>query len=225
MRKVVASAVAAGLLAVTMLVTAGDGAGPVQASHGNLNVHVHDDYYHPAGKFIVGSGTDHALAKAACETANPDAECNAVIHVGDTITWVSPSPLAVNPHTVTECTSPSFAVCGPAVSAANPIGDSGVRNPPSPGPSGWPYGPIQFNTPGVYYYRCEVHPNVMRGRVVVQETGVGGIVREAGGEPAARSESAEGPGSGKVLSLAAALGLGFVVAAGGAWYARRRLLG
>ena len=223
MRKVVASAVAAGLLAVTMLVAAGDGAGPVQASHGNLNVHVHDDYYHPAGKFIVGSGTDHALAKAACEAAAPDVECDAVIHVGDTITWVAPSPLAANPHTVTECTGPSFAVCGPAVSAANPIGDSGVRNPPpDTGPDAWPYGPVQFNTAGIYYYRCEVHPNVMRGRVVVQESSVGGIVQGLGGEPAARSESAEGSGSGKVLSLAAALGLGFVMAASGVWYARRR---
>ena len=58
----------------------------------------------------------------------------------------------------------------------NPIGYSGVRNPPSPGPSGWPYTTGPFTTPGTYYFSCDVHPDVMRGRVVVQPASVGGFV-------------------------------------------------
>src|SRR3970040_12124 len=116
MRKVILSALAVGL--VSLLLVAGNGVTPAQATHGNLNVHVHDDFYHPTGAFIVGPGTDHALAKAACQVANPDPQCDAVIHVGDPLTWPSPSPLAANPHPVTECTDGPFAVCGPAVSLA-----------------------------------------------------------------------------------------------------------
>ena len=143
----------------------------------NLNVHVHDDFYHPAGYFNPGPGTDHFVAKANCQGLNPSPTCDANINAGDTITWVAPAPLAVNPHTVTECTDGTFTVCGPAVSLANPIGDSGVRAAPSPGPSGWPYGAVAFNSGGTYYYRCEVHPSTMRGRVVVlPNTAVGGGV-------------------------------------------------
>jgi len=185
----------------------------------NLNVHVHDDFFHPAGAFIVGSSTDHSLAAAACEVPSPASTCDAVIYVGDTITWVSPAPLATHLHTVTECTDGSFTVCGAGVAAANPIDDSGSRNPPSPGPSGWPYGPLTFNTAGTYYYRCEVHPSVMRGRVVVltipppQVVGGRGEFADAATLPAGRTS-----GGGDALSpsiiAAIAAGIAALIALG-----------
>lgn len=214
------------VLVVTALSLGVSGGGrAVHAAPVNLNVHVHDDFYHPAGAFIVGPGTDHNVAQAACQTANPDAACNAVIQVGDTITWVAPAPLAANVHSVTECTDNTFSVCGPSVSATNPIGDSGLRNPPPDvAPVGWPYGPIQFNTPGTYFYRCEVHPTVMRGRIVVQAPAVGGIVVDPESVAAAvDATSRGGSGSGAVAAMAAGA-LASVIALGGiAWYARRRL--
>jgi hypothetical protein len=63
------------------------------------------------------------------------------------------------------------------VAPNSPINDSGVLNPPVPGPSGFPVGPITFTQSGTYYYRCRVHPATMRGRVVVEpNTAVGGNV-------------------------------------------------
>jgi plastocyanin len=194
---------------------------PADASHGNFNVHVHDDYYHPVGAFLVSGVTDHGIARAVCETGDPPSDCDAVIHAGDTITWVAPPPLAVNVHTVTECTDNSFSVCGPAVSAGNPIGDSGLRQPPpAVAPTGFPYGPIMFSTPGTYYYRCEVHPAVMRGRVIVLEPAA------VGGEGAfAGATDAGGAAAPTTVAIAAGAAgvLVFVVAlSGAAWRVRRR---
>lgn len=187
------------------------------ATHGNLNVHVHDDYYHPAGAFLSFGITDHNVAKQMCEAGNPIAACDAVIHAGDTITWVSPAPLAVNLHSVTECTDGTFTVCGAGVAAANPIEDSGVRTPPSPGPSGWPYGPVQFNAAGTYFYRCEVHPAVMRGRIVVQALlpaaqivgGIGEFVEPAAAD--ATSLSDEGSAETTVIAMFVGAGVAIIM--------------
>lgn len=168
-------AVSAAIAAITVLLTGSQFIEPVRAA-ANLAVHVHDDYYHPAGAFAIpGPGTNHPLAQSVCQVANPASACDAQIAVGDSITWVSPSPFATNPHSVTECTDNTFSVCGAGVSAQNPINDSGILNPPMPGPSGWPYGPITFSTAGTYFYRCEVHPATMRGRIIVSSS-VGGTV-------------------------------------------------
>jgi plastocyanin len=173
MRKAISIALIVALAALTMMVAES----PARASHGNFNVHVHDDYFHPAGAF--GVPTDHTVAKAACQKANPDAACDATIHVGDTITFVSPAPLAVNLHSVMECSDNTFGTCSVGADPNNPIDDSGYRNPPSPGPSGWPYATTPFNTVGTFYYRCDIHPDVMRGRIVVQPASVGGFVQIA----------------------------------------------
>src|SRR5437867_3161170 len=77
MRCVPLLALAAGLIAVGLILTARDGAAPVHATV-NLNVHVHDNFYHPAGTF--GSPTDHNVAQAFCQVANPDPSCDALIH-------------------------------------------------------------------------------------------------------------------------------------------------
>jgi plastocyanin len=158
-------AVLAAVAAVIGL-TALAGSNPIQAAN-IFNAHVHDDYFHPTGSFVVGPG--HATAQALCMSSTPDPTCTATINEGDSVNWVAPAPLAVNPHTVTECTDGTFTTCGPAVSAANPIGDSGIRFQP-----GWPY-LVQFDDPGTFYYRCDIHPTVMRGAVNVI-AGVGGTV-------------------------------------------------
>ena len=234
MRKVplsgVAVVLAAGLVVTAVVFAVGSGSETAKASHGNFNVHAHDDYFHPTGTFVPGPG--HATAKALCEALQPDTTCTSVIHVapGDSITWVAPAPLAVNPHTVTECTDASFTTCGPAVDAVNPINDSGVLAPPSPGPSGFPYGPVSFQTPGFYFYRCEVHPTTMRGVVQVIANnsvpgGVGGIAGLIdGGDTADGPQAAQtGEGGETSLALVAAIGAAAVViAAAGASYAGRR---
>lgn len=133
-----------------------------------FNAHVHDDYFHPVGGgFNVGPG--HATAQALCMAANPDPTCTSIIGQGDSLMWVAPAPLAQNPHTVTECTDGTWSSCGAGVSAANPIEDSGVRFQP-----GWPY-TVAFSQPGTFYYRCEIHPTVMRGTVVVEPAIGGGV--------------------------------------------------
>jgi plastocyanin len=211
------------LLVMALLIVSSDGAAPALAAV-NKNVHVHDDFYHPAGAFVVGPGTDHNLAQAACQKANPDAACDATIHVGDTITWVSPAPLAANVHTVTECTDNSFSVCGANVDPINPIDNSGLRAPPNPGPSGWPYGPVAFNVVGTYYYRCEVHPAVMRGRIVVTQGPVGGEVEIAAQRGGDASASESGSSSGGYALIAAAGAAVAIALAAAGWYARRRLV-
>jgi plastocyanin len=223
-------AVAAGLIVAAVVLGVGAGSQTATASHGTFNVHVHDDYFHPTGSFVPGAG--HATAIALCQLPQPDPTCTAVIHVapGDSINWVSPAPLAANPHTVTECTSNTFNVCGAAVDPGNPINDSGVRAPPSPGPSGWPYN-VTFPSPGFYYYRCEIHPAVMRGvvQVIANNAPPGGVGGTAGlidggdGAVAPRGAQASGPGE---ASLAVLAGLGAVLvlaSAAGATYAVRRV--
>ena len=65
MRKLVPFA----LIAAVMALTLAGGESPAQASHGTFSVHVHDDYYHPAGTF--GVPTDHNLAKARLPEGEP----------------------------------------------------------------------------------------------------------------------------------------------------------
>jgi plastocyanin len=223
-------AVTAAILAAAVGVVLNDGASPARASHGNFLVHAHDDYFHPTGSFVPGPG--HATAKALCEQSTPDTTCTAVIHVapGDSVTWVTANPPTLNPHTVTECASHDFTVCGPAVDPANPIGDSGVLAPSSPGPSGFPYGPISFANPGFYYYRCEVHPTTMRGIVQViannaPPAGVGGISGLLADDSAAPAQ-ASGDDEGTALTVLIAAGASVALVAAGtralAWIRARR---
>jgi plastocyanin len=230
---IVAVALAAGLMVGAVVFAVGSGSQTATASHGNFNVHVHDDYFHPTGSFVPGPG--HATAQALCMQAQPDTSCTSVIHVapGDSITWIAPAPLAVNVHTITECTDASFSNCGAAVSPTNPIGDSGPKNPPSPGPSDYPVGPLSFPTPGFYYYRCEVHPVVMRGVVQVIANngppgGVGGIAGLIPGEdPAVVSQDAQTTDdTGTSVAMLAAIGAAAVILVSvGATYAVRKVRG
>ena len=211
------SAAVAGLLAAASFGFLVTGSSPVDAVPIVKDAHVHDDYYHPAGTFIVGPGTDHTLAMASCQVANPDPECDVLITENDSVRWVAPAPLAANLHTVTECTDNTFSTCGAGSASPNPIEDSGVRAQP-----GWPY-QVQFTDPGTFYYRCEVHPATMRGRVIVQALPVGGTVDLGGADDtAARSESGSG-GSGDALTYVITAGAAVILLAGAGLFARRRL--
>jgi plastocyanin len=64
-----------------------------------------------------------------------------------------------NLHSVTECTDATFTDCGADVDPDNPIGDSGLRDAGTH--------TTTFENPGIFYYRCDAHPNDMRGQVVV----------------------------------------------------------
>jgi plastocyanin len=223
MRRLAVSAATAAVLAVCLVLLGGNAAVPAHATV-NLNVHVHDDYFHPAGAFLVGPSTSHPLAQAACAVAQPDPQCDARIRVGDTITWVAPSPFAANLHSVTECSDNTFTTCGASVDPVNPINDSGIRAGPLPGPSGWPYGPVQFNTPGTFYYRCEVHPATMRGRVLVLAGSVGGEVEQlTSGSGGVQSAASDSSFSTQAYLLIAGLGavLAVIVATSGAYAWKR----
>lgn len=199
------------LLTAALLATFVIGFGPSNVAKAAItfNVHVHDDYFHPTGTFVPGPG--HATAQTLCMQATPDATCTARIAPGDSIMWVAPAPLAVNAHSVTECTDGTWTTCGPAVAASNPIGDSGIRFQP-----GWPY-VVQFNDTGNFYYRCEVHPTTMRGIVKVSNIppGVGGTVDIF-------SSPIDSEGSPSTYLLLGALGALFVVGAGAGLALRRR---
>lgn len=206
MRRLLFAALVAAVGAVSLFALSGGGPNIAQAVI-IFNAHIHDDYFHPTGSFVPGPG--HVTAQALCMGASPDPTCTAVIHTGDSIQWVAPAPLAVNPHSVTECTNATFTVCGPAVAPANPIGDSGIRFQP-----GWPY-VVQFNFSGTFYYRCEVHPATMLGIVKVQNLpGVGGTVEILGG--------GDDGGGVSAVYLATALALGLVAVGSLGLAARKR---
>jgi plastocyanin len=88
------------------------------------------------------------------------------IEVGDSVEWWTKSPFHSLPHTVTECTDNTFSNCGADADPTNPIGDSSVFSGGAVANT-LRYGPTTFTTEGTFYYYCSIHPDVMRGRVVV----------------------------------------------------------
>lgn len=210
MKKLLVSGSLFAIAGVTTLVIA---LGGIQSAKAAIifNAHVHDDYFHPTGSFVVGPG--HSIAQSLCMGATPNPACTATIQTGDSVNWLAPAPLAVNPHSVTECTDGTWTTCGAGTASGNPIEDSGVRFQP-----GWPY-VVQFNTAGTYYYRCEIHPTTMRGVVQVYSApGVGGITEVfVGGETSGNSSTP--------YLLLAALGAIVVAGAGAGFAFRRRGIG
>ena len=200
------SAVAILVVVAALGVLALRGESGIQAAN-IFNAHVHDDYFHPTQGFVVGPS--HTTAQALCMAATPDAACTVTIQEGDSLMWVAPAPLAVNAHSVTECTDNTFSLCGAGSSAPNPIEDSGVRFQP-----GWPY-LVAFNDPGTFYYRCDIHPGTMRG-VVSVIAGVGGTVELLGtdGGSSSVSEAGDSTASLTYVTLAVVAALLGIVAGG-----------
>ncbi|MCI0855364.1 MAG: hypothetical protein J4N98_01640 [Chloroflexi bacterium] len=131
-----------------------------------------------------------------------------VIQAGDKVTW---NWVGILPHNVVECGpnwNKGLTCTGADWTSATQT--SGSFNRP-------------FNTPGVTYYLCTVHPTTMRGTITVASA-VGGIAEL----PSATAFSIESPNSssdGQRVLIALAAGGALAVAAlgGGLWYMRRRL--
>ena len=86
-----------------------------------------------------------------CDPSFQNGVCDTAITAGDTVTWDN----VENIHTVTQC-SEGFADC--------PLSggfDSGFLSP------GDTFS-VTFDTPGTFFYWCDLHPIEMRGRVLVQ---------------------------------------------------------
>jgi plastocyanin len=89
-----------------------------------------------------------------CDSAFQGGVCTTTVSAGDEVAWDFSGTSAG--HTTTEC----GASCDDP--ASTPRWDSGTV----PG-GGAPF-TFTFDEPGTYLYRCNVHPNVMRGQIVVQ---------------------------------------------------------
>ena len=170
MRRLLIIAQALGVVAsATAFVAVHDVPEGAEANHsapGSIDTHiahVHDNYYHPEP--LTGPWPDHAAAQADCQSATPPVQCDMTIEVSDSVEWWTKAPFHSAPHTVTECTDNTFSNCGATADSVNPIDDSGVF--PGASVDAVQYGPITFTTPGTYYYYCSIHPDVMRGRIVV----------------------------------------------------------
>lgn len=85
-----------------------------------------------------------------CDASFTNGVCDKTINAGDTVLW----KVASGVHTVTECDS-GFAACPPAGGF-----DSGTL-------SGGSEFSHTFASPGVFYYRCDIHPSQMRGKMTV----------------------------------------------------------
>ncbi len=141
-----------------------------------------------------------------CESGFQGSSCDTFIEAGDTVTW---NWVGFVPHNVVECGdnwNKGFSCTGADWTSA--IQTSGSYN-------------RQFDTPGVTYYLCTIHPTTMKGTVTVASA-VGGIA-ELPSETAFALQSPGSSSGGQQLLIALAAG-GAAAAVGSAlWYMRRRL--
>lgn len=88
-----------------------------------------------------------------CDSSYEDGVCETVVEAGTTVVWDFSSADA--PHTTTECGANCDNPTG------SPLWNSGIIS----NGSSFQY---TFTAPGSYLYYCQVHPQSMRGRIVVQ---------------------------------------------------------
>ncbi len=142
-----------------------------------------------------------------CSSGFQGASCDTFIEAGDTVNW---NWVGFLPHNVVECGnnwSKGLSCTGADWSSSTQTAGNFNR---------------QFDTPGVYYYLCTVHPVTMKGTITVASA-VGGIAEL----PSTTSVTFESPnassGSRSLLVVLVAGGAAAVATFGGAlWYARRR---
>ena len=103
-----------------------------------------------------------------CSSSSEGSVCETTIQAGDTVVWDFSG--AVYPHTSTACDASCSSPASP------PLWDSGMLSS----------GAFQFTftQAGTYLYRCELHPDLMQGRIVVQ-AGPTSTAPPAGQTPAA----------------------------------------
>lgn len=142
-----------------------------------------------------------------CSSGFQGSSCDTFIEAGDTVNW---NWVGVVPHNVFECGnnwSNASSCAGADWSSSTQTSGSFNR---------------QFDTPGVYYYLCTLHPATMKGTVTVASA-VGGIAEL----PSATAFTIESPnassGSQGLFIALAAGGAAAVATFGGALlYMRRR---
>ncbi len=165
-----------------------------------------------------------------CNASFQDGVCDTVIDVGDTVVWDFNS--AQFPHTTTAC----GASCD--TPASSPAWDSGII-------TGGGTFQFTFNEPGTFLYRCEIHPFMQRGRIIVQSgpptatviqppaTATPGdgtspistpVATTTVGSPITGAGPQEGSSGAWWTPAALAATGGALVALGGGWHARRRRL-
>ncbi len=88
-----------------------------------------------------------------CSATFENGVCETTITEGDTVVWNFAG--SVTPHTATECGATCDSPTG------SPLWDSGIIDDGSTFQS-------SFSQPGTYLYFCQIHPLLMRGRIVVQ---------------------------------------------------------
>jgi hypothetical protein len=96
-----------------------------------------------------------------CNSSFQGGVCDVAIHTGDTVTWDFSGASAH--HTTTEC----GASCDSPVPTAQALWDSG----PILGSDSLNTFSHTFTTPGTYLYYCRLHPDMQRGRIIVQAIG------------------------------------------------------
>jgi len=85
-----------------------------------------------------------------CDPAYENGVCETTVSAGDTVEW---QWVGSEMHTATECAG-DFAGCPEPHLWDAPIQNAGSFS-------------FTFDTPGAYLYRCQAHPDQMRGRVTV----------------------------------------------------------
>ena len=104
----------------------------------------------PAGDATAAQTQIQASDFYFCDASFTSSVCEKTVNAGDTVLW----KVASGVHTVTECDS-AFTACPPAGGF-----DSGTLN----GGSEFSH---TFSSPGAFYYRCNIHPDQMRGKATV----------------------------------------------------------
>jgi plastocyanin len=147
-----------------------------------------------------------------CSAAFENGVCESTIAVGDTVTW----DVSEGFHTVNQCDT-SFESCEVGF-------QSGELEP------GDTYAHT-FDGAGTYPYRCEFHPDEMRGRIIVIQptptptpapTSPGQTAAPTvAGVPKTGGQPPDGPPDGLGLTLLLAGGLVLIVASGAAFVAAR----
>jgi hypothetical protein len=118
------------------------------------------------GAFLVGGAIslpgsgEHARAQETttvavgdfffCDSSFTGGVCETTVNVGDTVEW---SWSGSFPHTTTECGG-DLDLC-----AEPHLWDSGTKTSGSFS--------FTFESPGTFVYRCQIHPNQMRGQITV----------------------------------------------------------
>ena len=84
-----------------------------------------------------------------CSASFDGSVCETDVTAGDIVTW----DVSAGTHTINQCADGNFTGCTSGF-------DSGIVSAPATFSQ-------TFGTPGTYYYRCNLHPSEMLGKIVV----------------------------------------------------------